>query len=117
MSLLESMMENFVLLEKTRTADGEGGFVTTWTSGITILAVATLDSSTQARIAEHDGVTNLYTITTKKNITLDFHDVLKRISDGKIFRVTSDGEDKKTPAMARLDMRQVSAEEWELTTA
>jgi hypothetical protein len=45
---------------------------------------------------------------------LDFHDVIMRIADGKIFRITSDGDDNKTPKSATLDMRQVSAEEWSL---
>jgi hypothetical protein len=38
--------------------------------------------------------------------------VFRRESDGKIFRVTSDGDDKKTPPSAGLDMRQVTAEEF-----
>ena len=41
--------------------------------------------------------------------------MFKRLSDGKIFRVTSDGDDKYTPSSANLNMRQVSCEEWELT--
>jgi hypothetical protein len=66
----------------------------------------------QARIAEAQGVKSLYTITTTKNVNLQFHDVFKRVSDNKIFRVTSDGDDNKTPASASLNMRQVTAEEF-----
>jgi threonine dehydrogenase-like Zn-dependent dehydrogenase len=61
-----------------------------------------------------EGVKNVYTVTTKKSAMLDFHDVIMRIADGKIFRITSDGDDNKTPKSATLDMRQVSAEEWSL---
>jgi hypothetical protein len=68
----------------------------------------------QARVAAVQGVTALYTVTTEKNINLQYHDVFRRASDGKVFRVTSDGDDKKTPASASLNMRQVSAEEWRL---
>jgi hypothetical protein len=57
-------------------------------------------------------VTGLYTIITEKNINLQYHDVVKRLRDEKIFRVTSDGDDKRTPASAGLNMRNVSAEEW-----
>jgi hypothetical protein len=60
-------------------------------------------------------VTGLYTITTAKNINLQFHDVFRRDEDQKVFRVTSDGDDKHTPDSAGLNMRQVSAEEWTLT--
>ena len=47
-------------------------------------------------------------------MTLEYHDVFRRIRDGKIFRVTSDGDDKHTPASANLNMRQVTAEEWSI---
>lgn len=60
-----------------------------------------------------EGVKNLYTITTSRDITLIFGDVLRRESDGKLFRITSDGTDKKSPLSATLDMRVVTAEELE----
>ena len=114
MSLLDSAMETFVILDKITTPDGYGGYYSRWTDGASIQAAATFDTSIEARVAEVQGVTSLYTITTQKNVNLQYHDVLRRVSDGKIFRVTSDGDDKKTPPSATLNMRQVSAEEWEL---
>lgn len=113
MSLLSEAMDNCIMLDKTTTSDGYGGYIIDWKEGAEFQAAIVLDSSMQARIAEKQGVTALYTVTTKKNINLQYHDVFKR-SDGKIFRVTSDGDDKHTPASANLNMRQVSAEEWEL---
>ena len=47
-------------------------------------------------------------------MNLQYHDVFRRNRDLKIFRVTSDGDDKHTPASATLNMRQVTAEEWSL---
>lgn len=115
MSLLSESMTECVMLDKSTSADGYGGYVIEWKEGAEFNAAIVLDSSMQARIAEKQGVTALYTITTTKALNLQYHDVLKRLSDGKIFRVTSDGDDKKTPASASLNMRQVTAEEWELT--
>ena len=115
MSLLLSAMETFTKITKATVPDGYGGFSTVWEDGDEIQAAVMYDNSTQARIAGVQGVTSLYTITTSKAVVLLFHDVLRRESDGKIFRVTSDGTDKKTPPAAGLDMRQVSAEEWRLT--
>lgn len=112
MSLLESAMTDVVLLDKTTEPDGEGGFISSWKEGAPFKAAITFDSSLQARIAEKQGVTSLYTVTVKKNVMLEYHDVFKRLSDGKVFRVTSDGDDKYTPESASLDMRQVTAEEW-----
>lgn len=114
MSLYESALEPFVFLEKTRTPDGEGGYKTTWNEGTEFLAATKLDTSMQARIAEKQGVRSLFTIYTKKNIDFDFHDVIMRKSDGKIFRITSEGKENKTPDSAALNMRAVTAEEWEL---
>ena len=69
----------------------------------------------QSRIAEKEGVTSVYTVTTRRATPLSFHDVFKRLSDGTIFRATSNGEDKQSPAVGTLDMCQVTAERWELT--
>lgn len=114
MSLLDNAFEKFCFIDKSRKPDGEGGFTTEWAEGAEFEANARYDSSMQARIAEKQGVTSLYTIITKPEITLEYHDVIKRKEDGKIFRITSDGDDNKTPKGAGLKMRQVSAEEWEL---
>lgn len=114
MSLLDNAFEKFCFIDKSRKPDGEGGFTVEWAEGAEFNAAARFDNSMQARVAEKQGVTSLYTITTRKAVTLEYHDVIKRLEDGKIFRITSDGDDNKTPKVANLDMRQVSAEEWEL---
>ncbi len=114
MSLLKDAMEKCIMLDKKRQQDGEGGFTTTWTEGAEFKAAITFNTSLQARTAEKQGVTSLYTVTVSKNAMLEYHDVFKRLSDGKIFRVTSDGDDSFAPKSATLDMRQVSAEEYVL---
>jgi hypothetical protein len=113
-SLLEEYMENCTMLDKRTVSDGYGGYTTEYADGVSFKAAITLDTSTEARVAEKEGVTALYTVTTTKALNLQYHDVFKRLSDGKIFRVKSDGDDKKTPNSATLNMRQVSAEEWTL---
>lgn len=116
MSLLSDAMTTCVILNKQTEADGYGGYITTWADGAEFKAAIVLDSSMEARIGEKQGVTALYTVTTSRALNLQYHDVFRRVDDGKIFRVTSDGDDKKTPKSAGLDMRQVSAEEWELVS-
>lgn len=112
MSLLDDAMTEVVFLEKRHEPDGEGGYINAWTEGSTFQAAITFDTSIEARTAQKQGVTSLYTVTTRKSVVLGYHDVFKRLSDGKIFRVTSDGDDKFTPASATINMRQVTAEEW-----
>lgn len=112
MSLLDEAMTACNMMDKQTVADGYGGFDTTWSLGAEFKAAIVLDTSMEARIGEKQGVTALYTITTTKALNLQYHDVFKRQSDGKLFRVTSDGDDKHTPNSAGLNMRQVTAEEW-----
>lgn len=115
--LLMDSMEDMVLMERERMPDGEGGWtVSGWTETVPFRAAITYDSSMEARTAEAQGVTSLYTVTAPKGATLEYHDVFKRKRDGKVFRVTSDGDDKHTPDMASFQVLQVTAEEWELTS-
>lgn len=115
MSLLQDAMTDCRMLNKAVVDDGYGGERTTWTNGATFKAAITFDTSVEARVAESQGVTSLYTVTTPRTKVLEYHDVFRRLSDGKVFRVTSDGDDKFTPQGATLDMRQVTAEEFVLT--
>lgn len=112
MSLLTQAMEDVVMLEKKRVPDGEGGFTVEWVDGVSFKSAITFDSSMEARTAEKQGVTSLYTVTVPVNAKLEYHDVFRRVRDGKVFRVTSDGDDKITPASASFQFAQVTAEEW-----
>lgn len=114
MSLYEAMMEDFVLMEKQRTPDGYGGWTTVWTAGAEIKAAIHKDTTLDARIAENEGLTELYTITVYRDIPLEFHDVLRRVSDGEIFRVTSNIRDNTSPRFSGINFGQVTAERWEL---
>lgn len=114
--LITYMMTPCVLMEKKRTPDGEGGFLVQWAEGADFDAAVVHDQTMQARIAEKEGVTSVYTVTTRRGTLLEYHDVFKRVSDGAVFRVTSNGGDKKSPEFGTLDIAQVTAERWELTT-
>jgi hypothetical protein len=115
-SLLEAAMTACRIMDIVSVEDGEGGFIEEYTPGAQFQAAITLDSSTQARIAEHDGVKNLYTVTTSRKVNLQPNKVIRREKDQKTFRITNDGSDNETPSIAKLDMRQVAAEEWEIPT-
>lgn len=114
MSLLAEAMESCVILNKVTQPDGYGGFIQTYQDGAGFKAAIVFDTSIEARRAEKEGVESLYTVTTPRSLTLEYHDLFRRVRDGKVFRVTSDGDDKYTPKSAGLDMRQVTAEEYVL---
>ena len=112
MSLIDNAFESCTIIAPTEVDDGYGSTSVTWADGDTFQAAITFDSSLAARVAEKSGVSSLYTVTTRRNVVLMFHTVFRRERDGKIFRVTSDGDDRFTPSTASLNMRQCSAEEW-----
>lgn len=116
MSLIQEMMEDCVIMNKAKVSDGEGGFVTTWTDGAEIKVAITQDTSITARIAEKDGFTNSYTLTMAKENALEYHEVVKRLRDGLILRVTNDNKEFPSVASNMLNgYTQVTAERWELT--
>lgn len=116
MSLLDEFASACVILDKKRVPDGEGGFKTTWAEGAKFMAAIVLNTSIEARIGEKQGLTSLYNVTTNKNAVLNYHDVFRRLYDSKTFRVTSDGDEKQTPASSTINMAVVTAEEWSLPT-
>lgn len=112
--LMSDFVEKCTMLEKSKQPDGEGGWRNVWRDGAEFEAAITYDTTLEARVAEQEGMKATYTVTTEKSTMLDFHDVFKRNRDGQVFRVTSQGDDKKTPQSASFQVSQVAAEEWEL---
>lgn len=114
--LWESTLEDATIINKSTVPDGSGGTEIVYTDGVTIKASFGFSTSEQMRIAEQANAIPRYTITTRQNVNLQYHDVVRRESDKKTFRVTSDGDDNKSPAVSSLNMRQVEAEEWKIPT-
>jgi hypothetical protein len=115
MSLIDIMMEECVMLDKRTVPDGLGGFVIEWQEGAPFMAAVIKDSTLAARVAEKQGVSEVYTVTIDKGLALQYHDVFRRLSDGLTFRVTSNVRDSETPSVATFQIGQVTAERWDLT--
>ena len=114
--LIDYAMESCVLMVKNQTPDGSGGHATKWENGEQLKAAIIRDTSNEARIAEAAGIVEAYTVTVSRSVHLPYHAVIKRLSDGKTFRITSDNAEKKAPAFSTLDIAQSTAEAWRLTT-
>ena len=112
--LLDSMMEKCRIMNHVRLDDDYGGYTDTWTEGASFDATIIKNSTTEALIAEKQGVSELYTVVVKKGFTLSFHDVFKRVSDGQIFRVTSNVKDSEAPEASSVKIAKVTAEKWVL---
>lgn len=105
----------FVILDRRSVKDTYGGTSTVWVEGAHIFATVVLDDSIEARTAAAQGVTGIYNVLIQKNVHLPWHTVIRRVSDGAIYRITSKDE-KTTPSTSAIDMRHLHAEEWELPT-
>lgn len=116
MSLIDVFMTACVLMIRSGTDDGEGGQTTAWTESTQFSAAIVLLSDREPQEAQREVSRAAYTVTVPVGVQLRHHDVFKRLSDNKIFRVTSGTEDdRQTPACASFSFAQVQAEEWELT--
>jgi hypothetical protein len=112
--MLEESFEKFTLLYKRPVPDGMGGYTREWVDGVQFEGSLDKDDDLQGRVAEQQGVTSVYTIITRKDIDLDFHDVFRRLSDGLTYRVTGDIKDSQTPKSAGLQYAWVPVERWDL---
>ena len=114
--LIEAMYTDVVKLDETSAPDGEGGFITEYVEGAAFKAAITLDTTVAASIADaiaqKDVVRSTFNITTPITAKLKFGDIIKRLEDGKVFRIT--GKENTTPAIATFQFNTVKGEEWEL---
>lgn len=99
---LQDYLEAMCVMNWVATPDGGGGFVWEWQDGAPFEGGIVLNSSTQMLIAQQTGTKSVYTLTVRKNVPLEKGDMVKRLSDDAIFKITSDPADRKTPAASEL---------------
>ena len=95
-------------------SDGMGGTRSRWIIGDYFEAALALERSVPGRRADGDCANDVYSVLTGRQVALGFHDVFRRLTDGAVFRVTSEGIDDATPTSAGLGLRHVTAERWVL---
>lgn len=116
MSLLDDFARTCVLMEKTRTPDGAGGYITTWTEGAEFLNYQALDTSMEARRAEKEGVTSLYSALVNRDVPIEYNDFFRDRDTGETYRVTSEPKDKQAPKSASFALKYFTAERKALPT-
>lgn len=87
-------------MEKKRTPDGAGGYITTWEEGAEFLNYQALDTSMEARKAEKDGVTSVYSALVNQSVPVEYNDYFRDTETGITYRVTSNPEEKAAPRSA-----------------
>ena len=116
MSLLDDFARTCVVMEKSRQPDGESGYITTWSEGLEFTNYQALDTSMQARIAEKQGVTSVYSALVRSDLPIENNDYFKDKTTGLTYRVTSNPEDKVAPKSASFALKYFTAERKELPT-
>ena len=114
MSLLNDFARACVLMEKTRIPDGEGGYTLDWTEGATFQNYQALDTSMEARRAEKEGVTSVYSALVDKALPIEYGDYFKDTETGLTYRVTSNPSEKESPKSATFSLKYFTAERKEL---
>ena len=110
MSLLDDFGRSCVLLEKTRKPDGEGGYTVEWADGAEFPNYQALDTSMEARRAEKEGVTSVYSALVDKAVPIEYNDYFRDTTTGETYRVTSEPSEKQSPKMASFSLKFFTAE-------
>lgn len=110
LSLIENLMEKCRILNKTRVDDAYGSETITWSEGTSFDASIIKDSTTEAIVAEKQGITEIFTVVVKKGFSLSYNEYFKRVSDGQVFRVTSNVTDSEAPGQSTIRIAKVTAE-------
>lgn len=111
--ILEKNFKPLTRLYPDGASDGSGGFPVVWHEGETVYAACIQTDTDDGKSAQKSDAKAQYTLLTRRAVSLPFHAVLRRESDGRMFRITDDAADRKTPESAKLDLRMHRAEEYQ----
>lgn len=114
MSLLDDFSRSCVIMEKKRTPDGAGGYIVEWVEGAEFINYQSLDTSMEARRAEKEGVTSLYSALVRADFPIEYNEYFKDKETGLTYRVTSNPEEKVAPKSASFSLKYFTAERKEL---
>ena len=114
MSLLDDFVRPCVLMVKALVPDGESGQKTGWVKGTPFTNYQALNTSVEARRAEKEGVTSVYSALVDKALPIEYGDYFKDAETGLTYRVTSNPSEKESPKSATFALKYFTAERKEL---
>ena len=112
MSLIKELMTGCHIIDKVTYDDPYGGAVLVYRVGASIDVAIIKDSTTEAIVAEKQGITEIFTVVTNKGSLLDYHSIIRRDSDKEYFIITSRQKDSEAPAQSTVQIGKVTAERW-----
>ena len=114
MSLLEEYSTEYTILLVEEQDDEYGSTITKYVDGMTFIGQLAFMSDSIMSVSEALGLMTSYRLIIPKGVVLEFHDIVRRNSDGKVFRVKSNSANVYTPSSSGLDLSYVELEEWSL---
>lgn len=114
MSLLNDFARPCVLMKRKSVPDGESGQKTEWVEGTPFTNYQALNTSIEARRAEKEGVTSVYSALVDKALPIEYGDYFKDTETGLTYRVTSNPSEKESPKSATFSLKYFTAERKEL---
>lgn len=106
----EDFYEGFFTQDYEAVSDGMGGLKKDYFDRDPFRAAIHTVSTTQAELAYRSGTKTIYRITHPIALELHAGDVVRRVKDGKLYRITSDSSDNRTPDVAQERYAYVTAE-------
>lgn len=110
MSLLDDFARLCVILRPEREPDGSGGWLTVWNPGEEFTVCPALNSSMEARRAEQEGVTSVYSALVDRETEIHYGDYFRDLESGRTYRVTSHPSEQESPRSAGFSLKFFTAE-------
>ena len=114
MPLLDDFARDCVLIKKHVQFDGAGGAFIEWVESVEFINYQALDTSMEARKAEKEGVTSLYSALVCADFPIEYNDYFRDKITGNTYRVTSNPKEKVAPKSASFALKYFTAERREL---
>lgn len=108
--MLTDYFEPFALMERTQTPDSLGGTDAAWRDSLIFTGGVTFVPGGETTVAGLRALRTVPVLAHEYDVTLRQGDVVRRISDGAVYRVAGHSADMRTPAFADLRFAQVPVE-------
>lgn len=107
---IEKYFEDFIMLDWKSSEMPGGGISWEWEDGASFKAGFVVLSSAEMVIAEAGGMKSQFRLTSKKLLVLERNDIIRRVKDGKLYRITTNQQDAETPDVALVQFATCRAE-------
>ena len=114
MALIYDIMQKCHIIDTVTSDDAYGGGLKSYRVGASIDAAIIKNSTTEAIVAEKQGLTEIFTVVTRSGSLLDYHSIIRRDSDSEYFIITSREKDSEAPAQSTVQISKVTAERWKV---